>query len=436
MPKKVPEITPVQLKRPPFTELGFHAVGGVAGLHLRVREGPKYWVLRAMVGNRRRDIGLGSFPETSLAQARELAREARQKIRAGIDPIEERQEIKQKTITEAINRISFRAAAKEYHPVRTASVKRERDAKAWLASLERHAFPKIGNIPVMDLETIHIHRVLEPIWYTTPRMAADVRQRIEKVIDFTFVKKGISGRENPARWRGNLSELLPSTTVALKAKNGGKESHFPALPYKDIKRFMADLRSRPSMSSRALELVILTAARSGDVREATWGEIDTEANEWVVPAERMKTGREHIVPLSVRALEILQQAGRTAADDLIFKAPRGGPLSDMALTQLVRRMHEAQVAAGGAGYTDPKQDNRVATVHGFRSTFRDWYAEETAYSNEMGEKALAHAIGDKAEAAYRRGSLRKKRAVMMQDWADYCDSEPAAVTALHRSGEK
>lgn len=380
-----------------LTEPGFHFVGGVAGLALQVLPtGGRSWVLRVTIGTKRRDMGLGGYPDVPLTQAKEDARAARTKIRAGIDPIEEARAAKSALKASQTAMLTFKQCAEAYIEAHKAGWKNEKHQKQWTSTLETYVYPKIGNVLVRDVELPQVLAVLEPIWKTKTETATRVRGRVESVLDWATARN-YRTTLNPARWKGHLDKLLPKPSKVAKV------THHDALPVSDVGSFMVDLRKHKGMGARALEFAILTAARSGEVRGATWSEIDLESGVWIVPAERMKAGKEHRVPLSTAAVDLLKALPRLAGSDLVFFAPRGGQLSDMTLSAVIRRM--------GA----------PCVPHGFRSTFREWAAERTNYPRDMAEMALAHTIGNKVEAAYRRGDMFAKRRRMMADWAKFCD---------------
>jgi integrase len=401
MPKQAKALGPLAVKN--LTDPGLHFVGEVPGLALQVLPtGARTWILRATVGNRRREMGLGGYPEVSLADARTLARQARQKIRDGIDPIEERRAARAALLAGAANVMTFKGAADAFIATKEVEWKNPKHREQWKATLERYAYPTLGKLSVADIELSHVIGVLQPIWGKIPETASRLRGRIEAVLDWATVSGYRTGL-NPARWRGHLDKKLaqPSKLKARQNELTGRDGHHAAMPIDDANSFMTKLKSADGMGARALEFAILTAARSGEVRGATWAEIDLEAAVWAVPAGRMKAGKEHRVPLSKAAGDLLKSLPRMAGTDLVFPAARGGKLSDMALSAVLRRM------------------NLPATPHGFRSTFRDWVSERTAYPGDMAEMALAHAIGSKVEAAYRRGDMFERRRKMMDDWAAF-----------------
>lgn len=408
MPRKARELTALEVSR--LTQPGFHFVGGVAGLALLVSNtGARSWVLRVMVGGKRRDMGLGGFPDVTLAGARTKAREARDKIDAGVDPILERSQLQSALRAAQVAALTFEQAAQKYIEAHEKGWKNAKHGQQWRNTLKTYAYPLIGPVLVRDIGTPQVKAVLEPIWHTKAETATRVRNRIELVLDWAIAHEYREG-PNPARWRGHLDKMLPRRSKVAPTK------HHEALPVADVGAFMVKLREQDGIGARALEFAILTAARSGEVRGATWDEIDLEAGVWTVPGERMKVGKEHRVPLSKPAIRILK--AQPHRKGLVFPAPRSGDvLSDMTLSAVLRRMEVP------------------AVPHGFRSTFRDWAAERTSYPNEMAELALAHTIGDKVEAAYRRGDMFEKRRRMMEDWAAFCvkPEEKGAVIPMKRT---
>lgn len=411
MPKLAKELSAVQVQR--LTRPGLHAVGGVAGLLLQVTAtGARSWILRVVVGKRRRDLGLGGFPTVSLAQARERAREARELIWKGVDPVAERQ-AQRRALAQAQAIPTFDECARQYLASKRAEFRNAKHADQWANTLRDYASPYFGRLPVNEVEHSHIVSALKPIWETKTETASRTRGRIESVLAWATVAGYRSG-DNPARWRGHLDAALPKPNKVRRIK------HHAALLYADLPGFLKALRQQAGMAARALEFAILTAARSGEVRGATWDEFDLEAGVWIVPGERMKAGKEHWVPLSAAALALLRSLPRTSVR--VFPSPTGRALSDMALSAVLKRM-EIEV-----------------TVHGMRSTFRDWAGETTAFDRETIEHALAHRLKDKAEAAYARGSHFDKRRKLMEAWATYCTTAPAAdgakVTPIRKAVRK
>lgn len=357
------------------------------GLFLVVKPaGGRNWVLRAACGIKRRDIGLGPLKSVDLKDAREAAYQIRRQIAQGLDPVLERRRKRQ-----AIP--NFRDAAKIVHSEHKASWKNGKHRNQWLSTLETYAFPKLGNRLVSDIGAPEIRDVLAPIWLSKPETARRVRQRIGTVLDWACVK-GFRQTEAPLR---SLSKGLP--------RQPRKDRHFAAMNYGDVPEFIKRLQARESVGRLALETLILTAARSGEIRYARWPEIDLDDGVWSIPAERMKMNRPHVVPLSPEAISVLHRAAKFRAPptDLVFPGQKlKKPLSDMSLLKILRDM------------------DLGVTVHGFRSAFRDWVADQTDYPGEVAEAALAHAIPNKVEAAYRRTDFLEKRRDLMRDWASYC----------------
>jgi integrase len=377
------------------TKPGAYGDGG--GLYLRVEpNGVKGWFFRYKRNDRSRKMGLGPTHTISLARARERAAECRALLLDEIDPIDQRRSERERARLDKARGIPFRACAEGLIANHSASWKNDKHRNQWRATLTRYAFPVLGDLPVSAIDVGLVLKVIEPIWHSKTETATRVRGRIEQVLDWAKVR-GYRHGENPARWRGHLDKLLPARSKIRKVK------HHAAMPYGEIPALMAELRSNESTSARALEFTILTAVRSSELLNARWPEFDLKSRMWVVPAERMKAGREHRVPLCDRAIQILQTTLTT--DDFVFPGARAGkPLSDMAMLELLRGLR-------GKGLT----------VHGFRSSFRDWGAERTAFPNELLEMALAHVVSDKVEAAYRRGDMFDKRRRLMDDWAQYCE---------------
>jgi len=430
MPKKAAELSPLAVSR--LSKPGLHFVGGVAGLALQVLEsGGRSWILRLQVGDKRRDMGLGGFPDVTLADAKEAARIARDKARRGIDPIQEAKEARDMLKLAQANAVPFRRAATAYIETHEASWKNSKHAQQWRNSLEAHAFPHIGDMLVRDIELPNVLSVLEPIWRSKTETATRVRGRIENILDWSTTK-GYRQGLNPARWKGHLDHLLPAPNKIAK------EAHHPALAIEEVGAFMVELSEQTGIGALALRFAIFTAARSGEVRGATWREIDLDRRVWTIPAARMKAENEHRVPLSdavlglLRSLLVVPGTGEAlpmpSPDALVFPAPRGGMLSDATLLAVIKRMNKQ---TDRPRWVDAK-DGRPVVPHGFRSTFRDWASERTSYPHEMAEMALAHTISSKVEAAYRRGDLFEKRHRMMVDWADFLAKveKPAEVIEL------
>lgn len=406
------------------------AVGGVSGLLLQITpNNGKTWLLRTTVGDRRREIGLGGYPDVPLAKAREIAREQKDKIQNGIDPVEERKAQKAALIAAQRRGLSFADAVDRYLDAKLDAHKNAKHRQQWRNTLTTHAVPELGAMLVDDITVQDVLRVLEPIWRTKTETASRLRGRIEAVLSWATVAGHRSG-DNPARWANNLKELLPAPSKIAKTHNQ------PALKVEDAQRWLSDLQDRDGLGSRALEFLTLTATRSQEVRGARWSELDLDVGMWIIPADRTKMKREHRVPLSKAAMELLQAIPRFSDSDLVFPAPKGGQMSDMTLSATMKRLHEADLKLDGAGYFD-RVSKRPAVPHGLRSTFRDWVSECTNFPGDMAEVALAHKINNSVEAAYRRGDMLEKRRAMMDAWADFLagkqlDNNVVQIHGAHR----
>jgi integrase len=415
MPRKAKELKAIEVQR--LTAAGVHAVGVVPGLCLQVREPDavandgahracRTWILRTTVGNKRRWIGLGGYPEVTLAQAHERARAARDLIRSGVDPIERRREAKSALIAARATAMTFKEVAALFIEKTERKWKNAKHAQQWRNTLETYAYPVIGGMLARDIQRDHVAAVLTPIADTKPETASRLRGRIEQVLDYATQYGHRPEGWNPARLKGNLDKVVTAR----------KPRHHRTLPADQLGEFMCKLRAQEGIGAKALELAILTAARSGEVRGAKWSEVDLTNAVWRIPGDRMKAGNEHRVPLSRAAVKLLKAMPQPVSNDVyIFPGRRSGrPLSDMSLTQVTRTI------------------GVDAVPHGFRSTFRDWVAERTNYPNEVAEAALAHTVANKVEAAYRRGDLFDKRRRMMEDWAAFCAAPvtPAKVVSI------
>lgn len=415
MPRVAEELTALDVKRlshPGGKRNALYSVGGVPGLHMQITpKGGRSWVLRAMVGKLRRDIGLGGYPGVTLSQARDKAREARAKIENGIDPVEERKAIKAALAASQRRGLTFAKAVDRCLATKLDAFKNSKHRQQWENTIATYATPDLGNLLVQDITTQDVLRVLQPIWMEKTETASRLRGRIETVLSWATVAGHRTG-DNPARWAGNLKELLPPPSKVAK------ESNHPALALEDAPRWFSALQTREGFGARALEFAALTASRSQEVRGALWDEIDLEKALWIIPAARMKMDKEHRVPLPRRAVNLLKALPKIEDNPLVFPAARGGVLSDMTLSATMKRMHETEMAQGSAGFID-RVSKRPAVPHGLRSTFRDWAAEMTGYPGDMAEVALAHRISNAVEASYRRGDMIEKRRRMMADWADF-----------------
>lgn len=369
------------------------------GLWLRLTPaGRRWWFLRYRFRGRDRELGLGSAEEVGLKEARQSAARARGQIREGLDPIEQRRKERGKSSAP-----TFAKCAETFISANQVAWRNTKHCAQWRSTLETYAYPVLGEKPVDAVDVADALAVLTPLWTLKPETASRVRGRIERVLDWARAR-GLRRGENPARWRGHLDKLLPKRSQVRAVR------HFAALPWGEVPAFTVALRERAGIAARALEFLILTAARSGEVRGLSWAEVDGDV--WTIPAERMKAQREHRVPLSARAVAILDEMRRIGAEpgQLVFPGMRAGkPMSDMTLGAVLKRMGRDDL-----------------TVHGFRSTFRDWCAETTNFPREVCEQALAHTLADKVEAAYRRGDLFEKRRRLMSAWAGYCGQSPRA----------
>jgi integrase len=384
---------------------GYYGDGG--GLYLRVAPGgAKGWIFRYGARGRRRDMGLGGYPSIGLAKARELAGDCRGMIAVGLDPIAARNEKRAAAAVEAAKAMTFDDCAMAYITAHEAAWRNPKHRQQWKNTLSTYVSPVLGKLPVAAVDTGLVLKVLELIWARKPETASRVRGRMEAVLDWAKVR-GYRTGENPARWRGHLDHLLPAKAKVRKVE------HHAALPYVRIGVFLGALRQQDGIAARALEFLILTATRTGETLGAIWDEVDMEAQLWTIPAGRMKAGKEHRVPLSNAALAVLQQMQAIRHSDYLFPGGRDSrPLSEMSLLMLLRRMKHGDI-----------------TAHGFRSTFRDWAAERTTFPREVAEMALAHAVPNAVEAAYRRGDLFDKRRKLMEAWAAYC-AKPEAYSKV------
>jgi len=397
---------------------GKYADGG--NLYLQVRKSTrkvpsddvtKSWLFRYSRFGRDTWMGLGPYPDVSLSEARNLATRERKKIIQSIDPLSDKRARRIAARTAHDNMLSFAECAELYVESQAPGWSNPKHIEQWRNTLKNHAGPTIGHLSVDQIDTALVMRCIEPIWTTKTETASRLRGRIESVLDWAAVR-GYRKGDNPARWRGHLDKLLPRPSQVARVK------HHPALPYTEIGAFMQQLRNDKGVAARALELTILTAARTNEVIQARWSEIDLDLKTWIVPAERMKSKRAHRVPLSDAAVTALKAVKGRSKRYVFPGHKRGSHLSNAAMMQVLKRLERIGI-----------------TVHGFRSTFRDWCAESTNYSADVAEMALAHTLRDKTEAAYRRGDLFEKRARLMADWARYCSkpAAPAQVIAIRQS---
>ena len=381
------------------------------GLYFRVAPGgSRGWIFRFQRKGRTRDAGLGSYPAVGLANARERAARCRQSLAAGVDPIEAGHAQRQEAERQAARAITFSQCAESFISSHEPGWRHPKHRQQWRNTIQTYAAPIIGNMIVADVEVAVIMRVLEPIWTSKPETASRLRGRLECILDWARVHRLRDG-ENPARWRGNLDHLLPMKSKIRRVV------HHAALPYSQVPAFVAQLRQQTMMAARALEFLLLTATRTSETLNATWDEIDSIGRLWTIPATRMKAHREHRVPLCRRAIEIIDEMAGLRRCEFIFPGAKPGrPLSNMALAMLLRRL--------GCLNT---------TVHGLRSSFRDWAAEHTAFSGDVAEMALAHSIPGAVERAYRRGDLLDQRRKLMNDWSAFCGVGPVARNITRRA---
>jgi integrase len=395
MPKIAKPLGALEVSK--LSKTGRHPVGTVSGLKLFIKgTGAKAWIFRKVIGTKRVDIGLGSYPEVTLAMAHKKARDMLDSIREGVDPVAERR------AKLAAIEWTFQRCAETYIETHRPSWKNVKHGQQWENTLATYVYPHFGDKHVKDVDTADITTAIRPQWSTKNETMVRVRNRIELVLSWAAAQGYRPKGFNPATWRGHLDQVLPKPSKVNNRKS------FEAVPIDDMHSFMGTLRAVAGLSARCLEFAILTACRSGEARGALWQEIDTAAAVWKIPASRMKAGRPHRVPLSDATVKLLDTLPKFEGTDLVFPGrDTEKPLSDMSLTAVMRRL------------------KLTAVPHGFRSTFTDWVAERTGYPSDVREMALAHAIGNETEAAYRRGDLFDKRRNLMTDWAKFIDTPPA-----------
>jgi integrase len=397
MPQLINRLDALKVRR--AEKPGYYADG--AGLYMQVAgSGSRSWIFRFTLNGRTRDMGLGSVGTFSLAEARQAALEARKLQAAGIDPIERRNAQRAQERSKEVKTVTFRQEANAYIDAHRSGWKNAKHAEQWRSTLETYVYPTIGDVAVDDVDTRMLVRILEPIWSKKAETANRVRGRIERILS-RAASRGHRSGENPARWRGHLDNILPARSRVAPVR------HHAALPYSELGTFMRQLRSQAGVAARALEFTILCATRTVETIGASWSEIDLDRKVWTIPARRMKAKRDHRIPLSDRATEILGGLDRRPNAQLVFtKSGDQAHLSNGAMLALLDRMGRSDI-----------------TTHGFRSTFRDWVSEQTSFAPEVAEMALAHAVQDKVEAAYRRGDLFEKRRKLMEVWAEFsCDA--------------
>lgn len=447
MPPRAKELTPAQiknLKHPGGKHPVKIAVGGVQGLYVQITpNNAKSWVLRTRYGDwaetkladgtiqrgrKKREIGLGAYPDILPGAARDKAREAKDKLEAGIDPIADRKATQAALIAAQRKGMTFAEAFEGYAEKATAQFSTEKYKVQWRRSVEKYALPEIGKLAVQDVTLQDVQRVLVPIWETRTETASKLRQKIEGVLSWATVQ-GYRTGDNPARWKGNLEILFPAPSSVAGAEN------YPALQLDDAARWWQALQGRDGMGAKALAFQALTATRSGAIRFATWDEIDLAAKVWTIQPGRQASkipakDAAKRIPLTESMIALLEALQRLEGSNLVFWAPRGGALSDATLGKMMRVIHEADQKAGGKGYVDEKTKEQ-AVPHGLRSTFRTWVQNETTFDGDMAEIALFHKVGNKVEQTYARGNMVEKRRAMMAAWGDFlAGREPAKVVEL------
>ena len=376
---------------------GNHPDGG--GLYFQRKGGGSSWLFRFQIDGKERWMGLGPFPAVSLAKARQLAHKARERRAEGLDPIDEKRADEIARRLERAGTISFKDAADKYLQKHAPTWKNKAHRAQWRSTLRDYAFPVFGDLPVSEIRTAHVLKALEPIWHSKPETASRLRGRIEKILDWAAVREGLPRGDNPASWKGHLDAVLPPRSRVRKVR------HQPALAYPHIPAFIAELREKSGVTAKALEITILCATRTIETIGAQWPEFDLDAKVWSIPPERMKSGRLHRVPLTPRAVQILKALPREDESEHVFIGGKAGShLSNMAMLSLLKSMRPG------------------VTVHGFRSSFKDWSRERTNFAREISEACLAHIIPDATERAYARGDLFKKRRKLMTAWVKYCGS--------------
>lgn len=426
MPKIAKPLNDMQVRR--ISRVGWHAVGGVAGLLLQVRkpakEGaqiPRSWILRVKVGDDRQPIGLGSYPQVSLAEAREQAKKLVIEAKQGVNLKAKKRAERSALLSAAAKNKTFKECAEAYIEAHSSDYSSDKHRKQWPSTLTAYAYPIIGNMMVADITMRDVLSVLNQetkvaetekgkLWYVKTETAKRLLGRIKTVLDYATVNEYRTGT-NPAQWTGYLSTQLPSPKKLQKIE------HHPAVPYQMIWDFISKLRKNESISAKAVEFLVLTAVRSGSVRQAEWSEIDFERKLWIIPAEHTKAKQEHRVPLQPQAIKLLKSLPKMAGSNIVFPSPTGKALSDMALSQLMRRMKKS-----GELTVD-------AVPHGFRSSFRDWAAEQTAYPDEIRKAASGHTVGDAVKEAYQRTDLLDKRRNLMNEWARYLNQPSGQPSA-------
>jgi len=412
MPKRARELTAVEIRRlVSASKQGVFAVGVISGLYLQIRGiTSTSWILRKTIGSKRREIGLGAYPAIGLKEAREKARSFIEQIAQGIDPILERRAQKAAIMASQAKSVTFEQLAQEFINKKSLEFKTSKQTQKLTTMLKSYAYPIIGPMVVSDIERAHVVKLLEPIWLIKNETARRTRTYVEQVLNLA-IAKGIRAGENPARWKGNLDQSLAAPNKIARVE------HYASLPYQQLPEFMAKLRKQQWLGARALELLILTVGRSGEVRNAMWSEFDLNKKVWTLPEVRMKAGKVHRVPLCADAIALLEALPRS--NEYVFpNSTNGRPLTDNTISMV------------------PKRIGHRVTAHGFRSTFKDWCSEHTSYADEVSELALAHVGSDSTRAAYARSELLDKRRRLMDEWALFVKhgtaQKAASVTLIGR----
>jgi integrase len=417
--KKIKELTSIEIRR--LSKNGRYPVGGVAGLSCQVRlPSGKSWILRVKIGEKRRDIGLGSFPDVSLSAARDKARETRALVKAGIDPIQQAKDLKQEQIIAQRKNKTFADVAQECHAFKKAGFKNKKHSQQWISTLQTYTYPIIGDMGIDDIGVNDVLAILTPIWETKTETATRVRQRMASVFDYAITTE-IRTKANPAQWLGRLDNLLAKPQNIVK-NQGKADNHHPALPVHQMHTFFVALLQENYMSARALAFSILTGARSGEVRFMTWDELDINKSIWTIRGTRMKGGKAHQVSLSPCALSIINMIERDMRSAYVFRNSQRNPLSDAIFKKVILKIHQANIKKDptSTGFIDPHQDHRIVTPHGFRSTLKDWARTHTSHSDEVSELALAHINSDATRAAYARDQLLDERYQLLNEWGAFC----------------
>ncbi|MFT6218552.1 MAG: integrase [Cycloclasticus pugetii] len=417
--KKIKELTPIQIKK--LNDNGRYPVGGVSGLYIQVTSSSgKSWLLRIMVGEKRRDIGLGSYPSISLADARTKAREVRALVKSGVDPIRLAKEKKQAQIIAQRQYKTFSEVAQQCYDAKKSEFKNKKHSQQWISTLQAYAYSVIGDMGIEDIGINDVLSVLKPIWETKTETATRVRQRMASVFDYAITME-IRAKANPAQWKGRLENLLAKPQSIVK-NQGKADNHHPALPVDQMHTFFVALLQENYMSARALAFSILTGARSGEVRFMTWDELDINKSIWTIRGTRMKGGKAHQVSLSPCALSIINMIDRDMRSAYVFRNSQRNPLSDAIFKKVIVKIHHANIKKDptSTGFIDPHQDHRIVTPHGFRSTLKDWARTQTSHSDEVSELALAHINSDATRAAYARDQLLDERYQLLNEWGAFC----------------